>query len=123
MSRKENSKTRARHHEEDINVLYNSHLDSSKNNAEAENSNEQEPLPLAQIRYRAYQLQGISEPGVVNRLANSHYDMLVLEPTRTDWSSDDRYFDKGEMAERLKNTKSHDGIHRKLIISYKDNAN
>ena len=62
-------------------------------------------LSLSQIRYWAYQIQDISEPDAVDKLAVSHYDMLVIEPTRTDWSSDDRYFDIKEVVERLKNTK------------------
>jgi len=77
-------------------------------------------LSLSQIRYWAYQIQDISEPDAVDKLAVSHYDMLVIEPTRTDWSSDDRYFDTKEVVERLKNTKASDGIHRKLIIAYID---
>ncbi|MEW5761170.1 MAG: endo alpha-1,4 polygalactosaminidase [Candidatus Thermoplasmatota archaeon] len=80
----------------------------------------EERLLLSQIKYWAYQIQNISEPGAVDALANSHYDMLVLEPTRTDWSSDDKYFDTKAMVERLKNTKASDGVHRKLIIAYID---
>ena len=53
------------------------------------------PMPLEKVTYWAYQLQDLSMPGAVDALVNSHYDMLVLEPTRTDWSSDDRYFDTG----------------------------
>ena len=76
--------------------------------------------PLRNVQFWAYQLQDISEPGAVDALADSHYDMLVLEPTRTDWSSDDKYFDTKGMVERLKNTKASDGIHGKLIIAYID---
>jgi cysteinyl-tRNA synthetase len=83
------------------------------------NGNEQ-PLSLSQIKYWAYQIQDISVDGAVDNLANSHYDMLVIEPTRTDWSSSDRDFDTKGMVERLKNTKASDGIHRKLIIAYID---
>jgi hypothetical protein len=36
------------------------------------------------VRYWAYQIQAISQPGVVELRADSSYDMLVLEPTRTD---------------------------------------
>jgi cysteinyl-tRNA synthetase len=56
----------------------------------------------------------------VDALVTSHYDMLVLEPTRTDWSSDDKYFDAKEMVTRLKNSKASDGQGRKLIIAYID---
>lgn len=79
-----------------------------------------EPLPLLQVRYWAYQIQDLSEPGAVDELASSHYDMLVLEPTRTDWSSDDKYFDTEAMVSQLKDSRASDGIHRKLIIAYID---
>jgi cysteinyl-tRNA synthetase len=78
------------------------------------------PMPLADVTYWAYQIQDISRPGAVDALVTSHYDMLVLEPTRTDWSSDDKYFDAKEMVTRLKNSKASDGPHNKLIIAYSD---
>ncbi|MBI3949165.1 MAG: hypothetical protein HY314_01735 [Acidobacteria bacterium] len=37
------------------------------------------PLPLFQIKYWAYQIQALEEPGAVDRFAHSRYDMLVLE--------------------------------------------
>jgi len=77
-------------------------------------------LPLDQVRYWAYQLQGIGEPGAVQALVDARYDLLVLEPTRTDWSSDDRYFDTGGMVARLKASPAHDGQHRKLVLAYLD---
>ena len=46
--------------------------------------------------------------------------MLVLEPTRTDWSSEAREFDTPGMVERLKGTLASDGMHRKLVIAYID---
>jgi len=76
------------------------------------------PLPLADVNYWGYQIQAIS--GTVDALVASHYDMLVLEPTRTDWSSNNKLFDTREMVTRLKNSKAHDGIHRKLVIAYID---
>ena len=86
----------------------------------AMNNDKGKPLSLNQIRFWAYQIQDINTSGAIDRLTYSHYDMLVLEPTRTDWSSDDKYFDTKAMVEELKNTKAHDGIHRKLIIAYID---
>ncbi|UCC62587.1 MAG: endo alpha-1,4 polygalactosaminidase [Anaerolineae bacterium] len=79
-----------------------------------------EPVPLEEVTYWAYQLQDLSRMGAVDALVASHYDMLVLEPTRTDWSSDDRYFDTRDMVRRLKNSRASDGVHRKLIIAYID---
>jgi endo-alpha-1,4-polygalactosaminidase (GH114 family) len=46
--------------------------------------------------------------------------MLPLEPTRTDWSSDDTYFDTRGMVKRLTQSRAHDGTHRKLVIAYID---
>lgn len=75
---------------------------------------------LSRVDFWAYQIQAVTGKGAVDALANSHYDMLVLEPTRTDWSSDDKFFDTKKMVERLKNTKGSDGKRRKLIIAYID---
>jgi cysteinyl-tRNA synthetase len=56
----------------------------------------------------------------VDALLASRYDMLVLEPTRTDWSSDDRDFDTKQMVQRLKSSRASDGAHRKLALAYLD---
>jgi len=78
----------------------------------------QSPLPLSQINYFGYQIENISEDGAVDDLANSRYDMLVIDPTRTDVENSD--FDTKGMVGKLKETRAHDGIHRKLIIAYID---
>lgn len=75
---------------------------------------------LGEVQFWAYQIQGLSENGAVDRLVNSRYDLLVVEPTRTDWSSDDKYFDTLSMTERIKNSTAHDGISRKLVLAYID---
>ncbi len=79
-----------------------------------------EPLPLADIQFWGYQIQDIMAEEAVDSLAESRYDMLVLEPTRTDWSSDARDFNTRQMVDRLKNTCANDGSHRKLVIAYID---
>lgn len=79
-----------------------------------------QPMSLEDVTYWAYQIQEISEPGAVDALVASHYEMLVLEPTRTDWSSDDKFFDTRGMVTQLKNSKASDGVHRKLVIAYID---
>ena len=78
------------------------------------------PMSLDEVTYWAYQIQDISASGAVDALVASHYDMLVLEPTRTDWSSDDKLFDTRGMISWLKNSQASDGVHRKLIIAYAD---
>ncbi len=77
-------------------------------------------MALGNIGYWAYQIQDITEDGVVQALADSHYDMLVLEPTRTDWSSDDKLFDTKAMVTQLKASLASDGIHNKLVLAYLD---
>ncbi len=83
-------------------------------------SNPNGPLPLPKVSYWAYQIQALDTAGAVDNLVASHYDMLVLEPTRTDWSSDAKNFNTKEMVSRLKSSKAGDGIHRKLILAYID---
>jgi cysteinyl-tRNA synthetase len=78
------------------------------------------PLALNQVNYWAYQIQDLSASGAVEALAASHYDLLVLEPTRTDWSSDDKNFDAAGMVSQLKNGLASDGVHRKLVVAYID---
>ena len=75
-----------------------------------------EPLALDKVQYWAYQIQKLDEPGAVEALAFSRYDMLVIDPTVTyDWG-----FNAKQMVEALKSSKAFDGIHRKLVIAYID---
>jgi cysteinyl-tRNA synthetase len=75
-----------------------------------------DPLPLANVRYWAYQIQDLDISGNVNKIVNSQYDMVVIEPTVT-YDSD---FDAEDMVRRIKNSKASDGVHRKLVIAYID---
>ncbi|MEW6743963.1 MAG: endo alpha-1,4 polygalactosaminidase [Planctomycetota bacterium] len=80
-----------------------------------------EPLPLTQVQYWAYQIQDLTEPGAVAALRDSRYDLLVIEPTRTDVSSrGSREFDTRAAVEELKRSAAHDGRHRKLVVAYID---
>ncbi len=85
---------------------------------ETVDGDESEPLALAEIQFWGYQIQALDTEGAIDALAASRYDMLVLEPTRTDAELAD--FDTKAMVDRLKGTKAHDGVHRKLIIAYVD---
>jgi cysteinyl-tRNA synthetase len=76
------------------------------------------PLPLAQVQFWGYQIQSLDVESAIDVLAASRYDMLVLEPTRTDVDAAD--FDTKAMVDRLKATRAHDGVHRKLVIAYLD---
>lgn len=88
-------------------------------NYSKEQPNSQKPLKLSQVKYWAYQIQQIENPGAVDALSTSNYDMLVIEPTSTDWSSNNsKNFDTKSMVKTLKNSKASDKIHRKLVIAY-----
>ena len=78
------------------------------------------PMAIGDVAYWAYQIQDLGAPGAVDVLVKSHYDMLVVEPTRTDWSSEDRFFDTASMVARLKGSRASDGVHRKLVLAYVD---
>jgi cysteinyl-tRNA synthetase len=78
------------------------------------------PMTLSEVKFWGYQIQDINTHNAAEALANSYYDMLVLEPTRTDWSSDDKYFDTKGIVARIKNSNASDGFHRKLVIAYID---
>lgn len=78
------------------------------------------PNKISKVKYWAYKLQNINKPGAVNRIVKSRYDMVVLEPTRTDWSSEDKYFNTRSMVNSIKNSWASDRVHRKLVIAYLD---
>jgi uncharacterized protein (TIGR01370 family) len=75
-----------------------------------------DPLPLSSVRYWAYQIQDLDLSGAVNKIVNSKYDMVVIDPTVT-W---DYEFDAKDMVNRIKASKASDGVHRKLVIAYID---
>lgn len=75
------------------------------------------PMKIGDVKYWAYQLQGIDTWDAVEALAASPYDLLVIEP---DQMSDraEGAFDTRTMVTRIKSSFAHDGIHRKLVIAY-----
>jgi cysteinyl-tRNA synthetase len=75
------------------------------------------PLPLSQVKYFAYQIQGLEDDGAVDKIAESKYDLVVIEPTRT-VSDENRSFDTRKMVAKIQNSKASDGIHRKIVIAY-----
>jgi len=72
------------------------------------------PCPnLADVEFWACQLQGLTQADAVTDLESSRYDMLVLEPTRTDLSSTETAsFDTAAMVELLKASPGHNGAYR-----------
>ena len=74
------------------------------------------PLPLTQVTSWAYQIQGLEGSRAVDALAASSYDMLVLEPTRTERGSGS--FDTAGVVARLHDSFAADGVHGKLVLAY-----
>jgi len=74
------------------------------------------PLPLGQVKTWAYELQGIENAGRDTALAASPYDMLVIEPTRTERGSGS--FDTAGLVRRLHDSYAGDGVHGKLVLAY-----
>lgn len=72
---------------------------------------------LRSVKTWAYQIQHLDHDGAVARLVASRYDMLVLEPTRTDRDSSD--FDSKGMVARLHATRGKSG-NRRVVIAYMD---
>ncbi len=68
--------------------------------------------PLAGVGTWAYQIQGLTKSGAVAALVASHYDLLVLEPTRTDKST--QSFDSKGMVQQLHAAKG------RLVLAYVD---
>ena len=73
--------------------------------------------PLKSVAYWAYQIQGLTQSGAVDRLVASRYDLLVLEPTRTDKQTSS--FDSKGMVQQLHATTGKSGNTR-LVLAYVD---
>ena len=70
---------------------------------------------LGSVTTWAYQIQGLDQPGAVDALAASTYQMLVLEPTRTSQGSE--AFDAAGMVQRLQRLPNGG---RRLVLAYVD---
>ena len=78
----------------------------------------QGPLPLTAVRSWAIQIQDVEAQGAVDALMSSRYDLIVVEPTRTDWSdAATKNFDTAGMVAQIKGSTGHDGVHRKLVLA------
>ena len=75
-------------------------------------------VALHDVRFWAYQLQGIEQGGAVDALVASRYDLLVLEPTQTD--ADNADFDAAGMVTALHASDSSYADRGKLVIAYID---
>lgn len=70
---------------------------------------------LHSIKLWAYQIQGIEEPSVIDALAESKYDLLVIEPTRSCKGYED--FDAESVVEILHQSGGTNVV-SKIIIAY-----
>ena len=72
---------------------------------------------LEDVGFWAYQIQGIDDDGAVDQLAASYYDMLVIEPTRSDKDSMD--FDTQGAVSQL-HASSGANLESKIVVAYID---
>lgn len=73
--------------------------------------------PLRNVRYFAYQIQDQEAPGNIDKLAASHYDLLVIDQTRS-VKGQEAYDSKADVA-RLKASPNSSGG-KKIVLSYID---
>lgn len=74
-----------------------------------------QPLPLSGVTTWAYQIQGLERAGAVTALRDAGYDLLVVEPTRTQRGSG--RFDTSAMVAELKTGLTASG-RRPLVLAY-----
>jgi cysteinyl-tRNA synthetase len=72
---------------------------------------------LHDVKFWAYQIQALWQPGSVDKLVASNYDMVVIDPTRSDKSHDD--FDTKGAVAKLHASKGLSGK-PKIVIAYID---
>ncbi len=76
------------------------------------------PLTLVDVRFWAYQIQGLEEPGAIEAIVASHYDLVVIEPTRTLVGSES--FDTAGVVSRIQSSPNSSGAGTKLVLAYLD---
>ncbi len=75
-------------------------------------------MTLPEVRFWAYQIQQLEADGAVDALVASSYDLLVLEPTRSDANSTE--FDTAGMVDRLHASAASSSDRTKLVVAYID---
>ncbi len=73
---------------------------------------------LSEVRFWTYQIGGLFEDGAVDALVASAYDLLVLEPTRSD--RDATEFNAAEMVSRLHASDGSRPGFKKIVAAYID---
>ena len=74
------------------------------------------PMNLAAVRSFMYQIDKLDEPGAIKRLANTSYDLLVVEPTAT--IRDNERFDMAGMVGMVATL--HAGKPGRIVLAYVD---
>lgn len=94
-----------------------SRTDSVDGPTEAES--EVGPAPsLSDVRFWAYQIQGLDRGDAIAELANSNYDLIVIEPTRT--LAGNEGFDTASAVARIKASADSSSDGRKIVLAYID---
>ena len=98
-------------------VLHSGRIQPGEDDRERMRIPTQGPLTLNEVRSWAYQLQDVEAPGAVDALAASRYDLIIVDPVRTESEPDARNFNTAAAVARLKNSAAQDGVHRKLVLA------
>lgn len=72
---------------------------------------------LADVSFWAYQIDGLEEPGSIDSICASHYDLIVMDQQRSISGSED-YNTRGDVA-RIHNSQNSRGG-KKLVVAYID---
>ncbi len=75
-------------------------------------------MTLPEVQFWAYQIQKIEADGAIDALVNSRYDLVVLEPTRSDRGNTE--FNTAGMVERLHKSSASVPDRTKLVVAYID---
>ena len=94
-------------------TLFVSALVCNPANAQITNLTATQSNPLRSVRHWMYQLQGMEDPVSLAKLAQSPYDLLVIEPTFT--LKGESSFDAKAMVAKLKAAKPN-----RLVVAYVD---
>ena len=89
-------------------------LFNSGDNIDASSS--AQPMALSQVKYWAYQIQGVENRKSIKKIVRSKYDMVVIDPTVT-YDSD---FNAKKAVRQIKNSTASNKKNRKMVIAYID---
>jgi cysteinyl-tRNA synthetase, unknown class len=73
--------------------------------------------PLTDVRFWAYQLEGLEEPASIDSICSSHYDLIVMDQQRSISGSED--YDTRADIQRIHNSSNSKG-NKKLVVCYLD---